>query len=142
AFLAHCAAALLGPAAEHDPAPLLFGGVPAPEASPPEVAQEQMEEVATALVERLAAALPCWSLARLPELVLFLAPGATSQALVASARDSPFALFVWPVSGARDVEKGLGAFLAAWPASAPLMSGSPALAEVEGHVRVRSAAGL
>jgi len=141
-FLAHCTGALLGPPAEHDPAPLLFGGVPSPEASPPEVAQEQVEEVAMALVERLAAALPRWSLARLPEVVLFLAPGATSQVLVASERDSPFALFVWPVSSARDVEKGLRAFLAAWPASAPLMSGSPPLAEVEGHVRVRAASRL
>jgi hypothetical protein len=138
AVLAYCAAALLPAAAERDPAPLLFGGVSAIDKRPHEVAAQQQEEVATALVASLAAALARGGLARLPEVVLRLAPCESAQLLVASERDSPFAIFAWPAPDVRHVEKGLRAFLANWPVSAPNLLATPAIAEIEGRVRVRA----
>lgn len=142
AILAHCAAALLGVAAEGDPAPALFGGVRASDNRLPEVTAQQHEEVATVLVASLSAAIPRQSLARLPEVVLHLTPGAAARMLVAAERDSPFAIFVWPAPDARHVETGLRAFLAGWPASAPPVLATPSIAEVEGRVRVRAVPGL
>jgi len=140
AVLANCAAQLLGAAAEHDPAAAVFGGVPALQRI--DVSPQQQEEVAAELAGSLAAALPRRSLAKLPEVALCLAPAGASPALVASERGSPFPLFVWPAADARRVERGLRVFLARWPASAPRLLGTPAIAELEGGVRVRASSGL
>jgi hypothetical protein len=135
-ILADCAAALLGSEAERDPSPALFGGIE-PHSSV-DVTAEQHDEVSTKLIANLIAALPRRGLAQLPGVSLRVHSSATGRALVASAQDSPFPIFVWPADDGREVAKGLNRFLSLWPASAPQLHGTAALAEVEGRVRIRS----
>jgi hypothetical protein len=47
--------------------------------------------------------------------------------LVATMRDCPFALFVWPANSITALEAGIAAFLQEWPASAPAPSAVPEL---------------
>jgi hypothetical protein len=138
-LLAHACAALLGPDAAGDPAPLLFGGVPPGRAVPP-VAVEQQQDVAAATVAALASAVPRRGLAALPEIVLDLVPHASGRLLVAAAPGSPFALFAWPAPSPADAAAGLRAFLRAWPRSAPPVCARPALAGLDGAARLQPSA--
>jgi hypothetical protein len=136
-ILGHCVEALLGPAGEGDPAAALFGGSSL-DTPLPEITSEQHHEIAMALLGSLATALPRRSLAAMPDVVLQIVSSASTQVLVAAERASPFVILVWPATNAREVERGIRAFLTAWPRSAPPVLGSPIVAELEGRVRVRA----
>jgi hypothetical protein len=137
AVLAHVAAALLGAADHGDPAVLLFGGQR--ESRPVEVLAEQQEEVAAALMGAVAEALPRRGLAILPELTLRMLPIGGTPLLVVSPVKSGFVLFAWPGTDSHTVERGIRTFLGSWPASAPGVWGTPAIAALEGGVRIREA---
>lgn len=136
AVLAHAAAALLGPAAAGDPAPLLFGGI-APDRPFPEVSSDQQEEVCAALLASLAGALPRRGLACLPETILGLAEHPAGRMLVASAPGIPFALFAWPAPTPPAAAAGVRALLSAWPRSATPIRTTPGLAELDQTARLR-----
>ena len=119
--LAGATAALLGSAAEGDPAPAILGGVDGNPACP-DVTLEQLGEVAGATLTALAAALPRRGLATIPPLVARLHDHASGRLLTAQAEDSPFALFAWPAESPERITTGLRLLLSAWPTGSALIS--------------------
>jgi hypothetical protein len=140
AVLTSAARALLGPDFEGDPAPALLGGKSLDVACPP-VLPEQHEEVALSVLAELVSAFPRRGLAALPPVVLSRTGtgdggSGPDKLLVATAEDSPFALFAWPAPTPSALVRGLRAFLQIWPHEAPVFS-APALAELDDSRRVR-----
>lgn len=134
--LAQAAALLLGPAANDDSAPTLFGGVD-PHDPLPAVSDEQQSEISLALLAALRDALPRRGLAQLPPVILRLVENAAGRLLIVAEPGSPYALFAFPARSPREAQLALDTFLAIWPASAPPPRATPALAELDRRARVR-----
>ncbi len=134
--LAEAIAALLGPGAADDPAPLLFGGVRSrgPQSI---VSREQQREVSIATLAAFAGALPRRQLARLPDTVLDLVDTAEGRLLVACEANGPFVLFAMPAQSPNEVRAAVDLFTASWPASAPAPSAPRALAGLDRRARLR-----
>src|SRR5262249_29367485 len=121
--------------ADDDPAPALFGGAPATD-SLPELAAEQQEEVAGALLAAYLEAVPRRGLAEIPEVHARLVGAADDRLLTVSAREGGYVLYARPARSVREAQAGLEEFLTLWPGR-PLVLCDPALGELDRGGRVR-----
>jgi len=134
--LSHAIALLLEGAAANDPAPLLFGGIDAPEPLP-SIAEEQQVEISQSVFGALLDALVFRQLIAKVEPVLQLADTVTGRLLVVSGEGSPYVIFARPANSRDDIVAALDAFLSMWPMSAPPPRAGDALAAFDRRGRVR-----
>ena len=96
----------------------------------------QQEELARAVLDELAAAIPRRGLADLPTAHLRVVDTAGTRLAVATPADQPFVLYAHPVSSPRDAQDAIATFAARWPAR---LTASRTLAELDRRLTVAAA---
>lgn len=136
AFLARIATMLIGPGAEDDPAPRVFGGSPDRLQIGP-IDEERRTEMAEAMLRALVDALPRRDLARPPQIEWMVISLRSGRFLMAVPMTTDYPLFVWPAATSDALEAGLRTFNRIWPRGTPAQIAHPGLAAADptGYVR-------